>query len=69
MRCSVTGIRLEHTLERKPNAPSIDRLDNFRGYEKDNVRLVSWIYNRTRGADSDEDVLEYLVYPLLEKNK
>lgn len=29
---------------------SIDRLDNSRGYHLDNVRIVTWAANHTRGC-------------------
>lgn len=32
-----------------PNAPSLDRIDNAKGYEPGNVRLTSWLWNRFRG--------------------
>jgi hypothetical protein len=40
-----------------PFTPSLDRIDRSRGYSKDNVQIVVWIYNRAKGVDSDADVL------------
>lgn len=57
MTCSVTGLslRLEHNGPSfaNPWAPSIDRIDNARGYEPDNVRVVCWAYNCMRGDFPD----------------
>jgi len=50
MRCSVTGVELRWEWEgestHNPWAPSLDRLDNDKGYTLGNVRLVCWIFNR-----------------------
>jgi hypothetical protein len=39
-------------------APSIDRIDNSKGYELGNVRLVAWIINRARNDGTDEALLD-----------
>lgn len=59
MRCSMTGIQLswEGPVKANPIAPSPDRIDHNKGYVSGNVRIVSWIYNRARGNNSDEDVI------------
>ena len=67
MVCSVTGVKLIFALDKGPCTPTIDRIDNSKGYIPGNVRLVSWIYNRAKSSSTDEEVLTYLVGPLLEK--
>lgn len=37
-------------------SPTIDRIDNSRGYTKDNCQLVIWMYNRAKGSGTDIDV-------------
>lgn len=60
--CSVTGLpytlNYEGPSRRNPWAPSIDRLDNSRGYHLGNVRAVCCAFNLTRGDFSDEVVLQ-----------
>lgn len=58
MRCAVTGVELSWAeTPRGPWLPSVDRLDNSRGYVLDNVRIVCWAYNSMRGEWDDEVVL------------
>ena len=39
----------------KERQPSIDRIDASRGYDSDNVRIVSWRMNRLRSNGSGAD--------------
>jgi hypothetical protein len=41
------------------NAPSLDRIDPTRGYTKDNVQVVTWIYNRAKLQSTDAAVLDF----------
>lgn len=45
--CEVLGIELEEssTGRPQPNSPSLDRIDNSRGYSKDNIRVISYRAN------------------------
>lgn len=60
MVCSVTKLPLKWHKEgdsfRNPWVPSIDRLDNLRGYHWGNVRLVCCAFNIMRSDFSDEVV-------------
>jgi hypothetical protein len=51
-------IRLEHRVgaERRDSSPSLDRIDNTRGYVKGNVRIISWRANRLKGNATDEEL-------------
>ena len=54
--CPVLGIPLFYTKgKRTANTPTLDRIDNSRGYEKGNVVVVSWRANDLkRDATLDE---------------
>lgn len=47
---------MKMTRKAHPFTPSIDRIDNRRGYTKDNCQMVVWAYNRAKGADTDDDL-------------
>ena len=51
--CALTGLRMETgpapDLRTNPHAVSLDRIDNARGYTRDNVRLVVWAINWALG--------------------
>ena len=40
--------------------PSIDRIDNNKGYTMDNIRIVTNGYNQIRGKHDDSDVREWI---------
>ena len=40
--------------------PSIDRIDNNKGYTMDNIRIVTNGYNQIRGQYEDSDVREWI---------
>lgn len=46
-RCEVTGVGFDFItgVGRKPNTPSVDRIDNTKPYTADNIQLVCWAYN------------------------
>ena len=69
MVCSVTGTQLIWDVDKPydPLKPSIDRIDSDKGYTRSNLRLTSLVYNIAKSQYSDEQVLEYLVRPLVRK--
>lgn len=58
--CEVTGIPFKMACEKpaRPFTPSLDRKDPKRGYHPDNVQVVCWIYNRAKGVQDHESVME-----------
>lgn len=68
--CPVLGLPLTVARGRKPgdagaapNSPTIDRIDNSRGYVKGNVRVISWRANDLKhdaSVDELEAVLAYM---------
>ena len=55
-KCHITLIPFETT---GPFVPSIDRIDSSRGYTKDNIQVVCWIYNRCKADNTHEDVIKF----------
>lgn len=61
--CPIMGIPLFLTAGRRgPNSYSIDRVDNSRGYTKDNVRVISFLANTRKGDLTLEQVENLLAY-------
>lgn len=62
-RCYWTGVPFDMDLSRRdtnPRSPSLDRLDNNRGYTPDNVIICMWCVNRMRGATSVAEFSEII---------
>lgn len=60
--CEVTGISLDYMSGIKQGCgrafgPSLDRKDPRQGYTPENTQLVCWIYNRSKGVGSHEEVV------------
>jgi len=53
MKCEATGIELSFNkmmgCHRSPFSPSLDRIDNTRGYTNDNIMITCLIYNTAKG--------------------
>lgn len=62
--CPILGIKLFYTPgKRTNNTPSVDRVDNSKGYTKDNIRIISWAANRLKGefdVKTIENLLQYM---------
>lgn len=58
--CPVLGVKLLYGGKREQHGASLDRLDNARGYEPGNVRVISWLANRLRSDCDDPAVFEAL---------
>lgn len=48
-RCPVLDIELTRCLDSKDNAPSLDRIENDKGYVRGNVVVISFRANRIKG--------------------
>ena len=57
-RCALSGIEMIWESNSGWKKASIDRLDNDKGYTKDNVRLVAWGINQAMSNYSDDIFLE-----------
>jgi hypothetical protein len=66
--CPVLGIAIAKpamSTKRPDNKPSIDRIDNSKGYVKGNIAIVSWRANRLKcdGSIAEfEAILNYMKY-------
>jgi len=56
--CSKTGVPYSTDHVDSDGKPSIDRIDNEKGYTKDNCQLVCWAYNRAKSSMTDVQLLE-----------
>lgn len=41
------------------DSPSLDRIDNSRGYTPDNIQVISQLANQMKGAASKEELLKF----------
>jgi hypothetical protein len=69
-KCPILGIPLEFSEQRTYNTPSVDRIDNARGYTPDNIVVCSWRANILK-KDATLHELQAIskFYTLLEENK
>lgn len=61
--CPVLGIPLFKVGGRTDNSPSLDRIDNDKGYEKGNVCVISWRANQLKSNGTAEEhrlIAEYM---------
>lgn len=61
--CERTGIAFDFTPSKKtwrnPFAPSLDRIDSFKGYSDCNIQLVVTLYNYGKGQHTDDEFIEF----------
>lgn len=62
LRCPYLDVPLDVSGvgSKAPWSPSLDRIDNNKGYTPDNVRVTSWVWNLMRGPLSVEEALDVL---------
>jgi hypothetical protein len=60
-KCAQTGIAFDLTTGqgRRPFGPTVDRIDNSRGYELSNIQVVCNVYNYAKSTFSHDDVLRF----------
>lgn len=67
--CPVLGITLNYSNNKLlDDSPSLDRMDNSRGYVKDNIRVISFKANRIKCDASVQDIEAVLAYMKGETN-
>ena len=61
--CPVLGIPLfMGTKKRHDNSPSLDRIDNSKGYVKGNVRVISWRANHLKSDSNIQELRKVIAY-------
>jgi hypothetical protein len=57
--CERTGIPFVLDPTKHKHAPSIDRVDNSKGYVKENCRIVAWAYNQAKNSYTDQELFDF----------
>lgn len=60
--CPILGIPLRFNREQQDDSISIDRIDSDRGYEIDNIIVISWKANRLKSNASLEEMRKISEY-------
>ena len=69
--CPVLGIPIEKRFNADgkkgaySNSPSLDRIDNLKGYEKGNVQVISSKANSMKNSASPEELLKFAYWVIL----
>lgn len=63
--CPILGIKLNQVKKgsRQHTSPSLDRIDNKKGYTKDNIKVISWEANTIKNhgtADEHQKIVYYI---------
>ena len=61
-KCPALGIEINMNSGKSgayKNSPSLDRVDNTKGYTKDNIQVISQCANAMKGAASKEELLRF----------
>lgn len=61
-QCPVLKLRIDYSGKNKECCPSIDRIDNNKGYTKDNIRIISMRANAIKRDASVEEIAQILNY-------
>ena len=57
--CPLLGVKLERgTRKEKANAPSLDRIDPYKGYIKGNVWVISYMANAIKHNATPEEIIQ-----------
>lgn len=62
--CPILGIKYEFANGNQscPRSPSLDRVDNSKGYTKDNVKVISLRANKLKNDATKEEIEKILNY-------
>ena len=59
--CPILGIKLEVSKDGRgnPQAASLDRVDNTKGYTKDNVQIISFLANQMKSTANKDELIKF----------
>jgi hypothetical protein len=62
--CPILNLKLSYTENTviQDNSATIDRIDNTKGYTKDNIQILSYLANRMKSNASDNELLAFAKY-------
>ena len=58
-RCPVMGTLFESGGESRKNSPSLDRIDASRGYEPDNIQIISDLANKMKQNATEDELNKF----------
>jgi hypothetical protein len=64
-KCPILGIDINLTHDNKffhNTSPSLDRIDNAKGYTKDNICVISWMANKIKNFGTLKDFIKIRDY-------
>jgi hypothetical protein len=70
-KCPVLGTPIEKVFNADgkrgayPNSPSLDRIDNLKGYEKGNIQVISSKANSMKNSATPEELLNFAFWVIL----
>lgn len=67
VKCPILDIKLKTNNRNLPkyNSPSLDRINNSRGYTKNNVQVISYKANTMKGNATPKELLKFAYWVLL----
>lgn len=66
-KCPILNMELKHNNRKsaKYNSPSLDRIDNNKGYIKGNIQVISYRANTMKGDATPQELLQFAYWVLL----
>lgn len=67
LKCPILNIKFKHNNRKtaKYNSPSLDRIDNNKGYIKGNIQVISYRANTMKGDATPQELLQFAYWVLL----
>ena len=67
VKCPILGIKLKTNNRQVPkyNSPSLDRINNNRGYTKNNIQVISYRANTMKGDATPKELLQFAYWVIL----